>query len=86
VQSDASHSAASAISKSTGIGKVLLKLSCRFDSFSHHLQEFHYRLDRVEDKLKLLKDRLTYLDPSRSYVERYGDIEVDESLLTTEEA
>jgi hypothetical protein len=86
VQSDASHSAGSAISKSTDIRKLVFKLTRRFDSFSRHLKEVHYRLDFLKDKLKLLEDRFTYLDPKRPYVEKYGDIEVDESLLRTEEA
>ncbi len=64
----------------------MLNLTHPFDSFSHCLKEVHYRLDFLEDKLKLLEDRFTYLDPKRPYVKKYSDIEVDESLLMTKEA
>jgi hypothetical protein len=83
VQSDATHSSGMAISESTDVQKLVFKLTCHFDSFR---REVHNRLHFLEDKVQLLEDRFTYLDPRRPYVKKYGDIEVDESLLRTEQA
>jgi hypothetical protein len=72
-----------AISEYTNLRKLELKLTRRFDSFR---REVHNRLDFLEDKVHRLEDRFTYLDPRRPYVEKYGDIEIEESLLRTEQA
>jgi hypothetical protein len=63
--------------------ELVLKLTHRFDSFK---RDVHSRLDFLEDKVQHLKDRFTYLDPRRPYIEKYADIEIDESLLRTEQA
>jgi hypothetical protein len=82
-QSNATQSSGTAISKSTDVRKLVFKLTRRLDSFR---REVHNRLDFLEDKVQLLEDRFTYLDPRHPYVEKYGDIEIDESLLRTEQA
>jgi hypothetical protein len=82
-QSDATHSSPTAISKTTNVRELVLKLTRRFDSFK---RDVHSRLDFLEDKVQHLEDRFTYLDPRRPYVKKYADIKIDKSLLRTEQA
>jgi hypothetical protein len=81
-QSDAAHSSGMAISKSTNVKKLVFKLTHHFDSFR---REVYNRLDFLEDKVQLLEDRFTYLNPRRPYVKKYGDIEIDKNLLRTKQ-
>ncbi len=64
MQSDFSNFSGSAISlkQSSDVRKLVYKLSLSFDSFSWRLNEVHYRLKFVEDKLKLFEEKFSSLD------------------------
>jgi hypothetical protein len=87
-QSNATHSSPLAISKTANVRELVLQLTRRFDKFTRHFDTFkgevRSRLHFQEDKVQHIKDRFTYGDPRRPYVEKYANIEVDESLLTTD--
>jgi hypothetical protein len=78
-QSDATQSSPTAISKNTNVQK----LTSKFDTFKG---EVCSRLHFVEEKLQQLEERLAYGDAKRPYVEKYGDIKIDVSLLRPQAA
>ncbi len=87
-QSDATHSSPLAISETANVRELVLQLTRRFDKFTHRFDTFkgevRSRLQFLEEKVQQLEDRFTYGDPRRPYVEKYANIKVDESLLTTD--
>jgi hypothetical protein len=73
------------ISETANERELVLQLTHRIDKVARRFDTFRggvlTRLHFLEEKLE---DRFTYPDPKRLYVEKYGKIEQDKSLLTTD--